>query len=292
MPQMREKRQDGQACEIRRELRRILRPTTAATNLNGRLRVALYSLDGYRVPGSLALILATATFDMCSYAYQANYKNAPKGMGLRCPCPELYHKAQRANEDHNVPALPTDEHGHCIFHSKEIEWKRRYDFAAHFHLLIQLLEAIPDKAYYDFCEFSFVGNNASASPGACQFNIKEMTISRQAYFNASCFFDALEIESTDFKRGISFCQSQFFDRVNINSSRFVGVDFQKAEFSKKVHFYNVAVISYCLFNKSKFLADSIGYAVKFEKVCFESIADFSEAQFDVGAQSTVGFQRS
>ncbi len=54
----------------------------------------------------------------------------------------------------------------------------------------------------------------------------------------------------------------------------------------------MAVISYCLFNKSKFSADSIGYAVKFEEVCFESIADFSEAQFDVGAQSTVGFQRS
>ena len=58
------------------------------------------------------------------------------------------------------------------------------------------------------------------------------------------------------------------------------------------YFSNVAVISYCLFNNSTFIADSIGYAVKFEEVCFESITDFSEAQFDVGVQSTVGFQRS
>src|SRR5829696_600170 len=80
---------------------------------------------------------------ICNHSYAVHSQHRPRSMGKQCPHSLLYDRLRSTNlspEIEAAPFLPVDDHGACIFHSKEIAWKRQNDFTGKFLQLVQLLD--------------------------------------------------------------------------------------------------------------------------------------------------------
>lgn len=229
---------------------------------------------------------------MCNHVYTANYKQMPLTMGERCPYPEFYEKARSTAASGTVPALPVDDRGDCIFHSREVAWKRDNDFEGHFLQLVGLLVADTAAKYYDFAEFVFVGGGATGSSGPHKVHIADTVFLQQAYFTAASFLDSLTLEAINFRDGASFCQATFAGDLKVTNARFGGLDLTGAEFRRLVFFTKVELVSFALFGKARFTGTAAGHVVKFEDSRFDAITDFSGATFVLGDESTVEFRRT
>ncbi len=141
---------------------------------------------------------------MCNHAYTADYRRMPRAMGQRCPYPGFYQRVcAEAAAGEPAPALPVDLAGECIFHSRDVAWKRANDFEGHFLRLIRLLGADSGAKHYDFAEFVFLGG-ASDPP---MLRIANTVFPRKAYFVAASFLDSVTFEGVDFEDGANFCKN-------------------------------------------------------------------------------------
>lgn len=229
---------------------------------------------------------------MCNHAYTANYKQMPRTMGTRCPYPELYEKARLIAPSATVPALPVDDRGKCIFHSREVGWKRDNDFAGQFFQLVRLLVADPAVKDYDFAEFVFVGNGAPGGFGLYTLHIADTIFLQQAHFTAASFLDSLTLERVDFQDGANFDQATFAGDLRVTNSRFRGLGLNGTELRQLVSFSKCELVSWALFAGARFTGTTAGYVVKFEDSRFDAITDFSRVAFDLGDESAVGFLRT
>jgi len=226
---------------------------------------------------------------MCNHAYTANYKQKPEALGKRCLYPDFYERARLSTPNMPVPALPIDDRGECIFHSREVAWKRDQDFESHFLQLVQMLIAETEAKYYDFAEFVFVGGGS----GPHKLHIADTVFLKQAYFIGACFLDPLALEGVEFQGGADFRQATFASDLKVTDSRFRGLDFVRAEFGQLVSFNKVEIISFALFYNARFTGTAAsGYVVKFEDSRFDAIVDFSGAAFALGKDSGVEFLRT
>ncbi len=225
---------------------------------------------------------------MCNHAYTANYQQMPVTMGKRCPYPEFFEKARSVAAMTSVPALPVDDQGECIFHSRQVAWKRDHDFEGQFLQLVQLLIAEPGAKHYDFAEFVFVANGS----GPHMFHITDTVFLQKAYFTAAIFLDSLTLEGVDFRNGADFRQATFTGDLWVTNARFSGLDFGGAELGQLVSFTKVEIVSFALFDDARFTGTAFGYVVRFEDSLFDAIASFSGATFVLGDESAVGFLRT
>jgi len=82
---------------------------------------------------------------MCNYKYTSDYKHLPDLIGKECPYAKIYDEL-RNNGAHNFEnitsdlELPLDSHEICVFHSGELEWKRKNNFVIKFLELLQSLD--------------------------------------------------------------------------------------------------------------------------------------------------------
>lgn len=232
---------------------------------------------------------------MCNHSYTPGRFERHRRMGNRCPYPEFYEKvrsiALNAPEAVPEPSLPIDDRGACIFHSKEIEWKRKNAFKGKFLELVKLLDANEAGRNYDFTEFVFVGNEPGISSDSEEhvFHIADMAFGKQAYFTGASFLDSFVLDGVEFQHGANFDYATFAHNLKIENTRLHGVDFNNAKFDNYAAFTKVEFLDYALFGKARFNGTEVGFAVKFEESRFEGITDFSGAVFTLGNQSTVGF---
>lgn len=89
---------------------------------------------------------------MCNYQYILDYTHLPRLMGKECPYTKIYSELKNngTNNFENITSnleLPLDSQGICLFHSNELEWKRKNNFAIKFLELLQFLDI------YDSFEF-------------------------------------------------------------------------------------------------------------------------------------------
>jgi uncharacterized protein YjbI with pentapeptide repeats len=179
-----------------------------------------------------------------------------------------------------------DGRGACIFHSRDVAWKRANDFKGRFLQLVQLLDADGEQKDYDFAEFVFVGNEAGTKSGPGPIlRIADTTFRRQAFFTGASFLDALELEGVDFKNGATFVQAGFAHGLSIKNARFGGLDFSETKLAEPASFTKVEFLSFALFENARFAGAADGYLVKFEEARFEGLTTFTGAAFESG----VGF---
>lgn len=228
---------------------------------------------------------------MCNHIYTANYKRMPGTMGERCPYREFYAKVGSAAVHDAAATLPVDDRGKCIFHSRDIPWKRENDFDGHYQRLLRLLAADSEVKYYDFAEFIFVGGRTSESSGRNHLHIANESFQKPAYFIAATFVDTLTLEAVHFPPGSSFREASFAGNLKVTNAEFRNVDLAGADFQGLVFFTKVELISYISFSKARFSATSKGHVIKFENCQCDAIADFSDATFELGDESTVEFRR-
>lgn len=142
---------------------------------------------------------------MCNHAYTANYKQMPRAMGTRCPYPDLHENVRLTGANAPMQPLAVDAQGKCIFHSRDVAWKRDHDFGGHFLRLVQLLNAETAAKYYDFVEFVFVGDDVEAHT----LYIGDTIFLQKAYFIGAYFLDSVTLEGVDFRDGADFRRATF-----------------------------------------------------------------------------------
>jgi nucleoside phosphorylase len=229
---------------------------------------------------------------MCNHVYVASYKQMPRTMGKLCPYPALYERARSTAEGTPPPTLPVDEHGKCVFHSRDRAWKRGNDFEGHFRRVVGILLADPAAQHFDFAEFVFVGGGAPDGAERQMIRITDTVFSKQVYFTAASFLDSLALERVQFRSGANFRGATFDGDLRANDARFDGLDATRAEFHRLVLFTKVEVVSFALFGSAKFTGAAAGNVVKFEDSRFDGMTEFSDAAFVLGDESSVTFLRS
>jgi uncharacterized protein YjbI with pentapeptide repeats len=216
---------------------------------------------------------------MCSHSYVARHDFSPRSVGRACPCPGLY--AGRS-------PLPIDPHGLCIFHSRELAWKRDEGFDAHFRRLMTFLDEDESLQTYDFAEFVFVGESQA---GGSRFHVCGVTFRQAACFTGASFIDAVTFTDVVFARGAAFDQANFSQDVTFENGTIRGSDFSHATVAARLFFKKVHFRDYALFSGARFSGSTTGTVVRFEDTEFEGISDFSNASFSLGTESGVGFWR-
>src|SRR6202008_672649 len=103
-----------------------------------------------------------------------------------CPYIQFYDRIRSSGtivqSPTNPRVLPIDDHGVCLFHSKEVDWKRQNDFKARFFELVKLLDAHDAERYYDFTEFVFLGgDHANEGNKEPLLRITGTTFKKQTY---------------------------------------------------------------------------------------------------------------
>jgi hypothetical protein len=185
-----------------------------------------------------------------------------------------------------------DDLGLCIFHSRELAWKRANDFKGKFLQLVQLLDEHDAERYYDFAEFVFPGGDVREKHGTEEYflRVTDTTFRKQAYFTGASFLDAFELERVDFQDGASFDSASFHHDLAFEKAQFRGLDFSDAKFTDGVSFKKVEFLSFTLFPKATFRATRRGALVFFKDSRFEGITDFSAADFALSDESVVCFE--
>lgn len=118
-----------------------------------------------------------------------------------------------------------DNQSFCIFHSEDEEWKNENNFIHHLEELISYFEAEPLQETIILDSIIFIG-------------VLDGIFSNQ-----------------EFKKNISFKQSQFIEDLKIESTTFKDLNFELAIFNKKVAFSNVS-IKKATFDKAHFKSNT------------------------------------
>jgi uncharacterized protein YjbI with pentapeptide repeats len=230
---------------------------------------------------------------MCNHVYVVSTQKKPRPQGNRCPYPEFYARAAAAaGTDAGAgerPVLPTDSQGTCIFHSQDIDWKRKNGFARSFRQLVDLLASAEQD--HDFAEFVFVGDEAGTRGGAevHVLHISDTAFRRAADFTGAYFPDSIEFDSVHFHGGATFRCSTFYRDLKISNTRSSGFDFVRAEIRGLAFFRDVDCTSFALFDDTRFTGSADGYASKFDGVRFQGLTTFAGASFRLGSESGAGF---
>jgi hypothetical protein len=162
-------------------------------------------------------------------------------------------------------ALPGDEH--CIFHSKDIEGKKK-DFKAAFWAEFERQGKCEEE--YDFSGFVFPGN----------ISFKKVQFSKDARFRRAKFTGEANFWQAKFSGWANFWSAQFSGKPDFGQAQFSGnayfehaqfknVNFQLAKFSGKAYFRDAKFSGVSDFKKAKFLEDANFENIEIEK--FSSI---------------------
>ena len=130
---------------------------------------------------------------MCNHVYTVDRNGKQATVARRCPYPALYERLSQSvvSTGTSVSAihlLPIDSDGACLFHSKNLVWKRENDFAERFLHLVALLEADEASKCHDFTEFTFIGSDLidASSPDVCSSSGGACAATRSPAANRSC----------------------------------------------------------------------------------------------------------
>jgi uncharacterized protein YjbI with pentapeptide repeats len=231
---------------------------------------------------------------MCSHTYTVPEKRHPRPNGNRCPYPALYESRSTtlpdARNGAERPVLPIDSDGMCIFHSRQIEWKRENNFNEKFRELLRLLDESEQR--YDFVEFAFVGDEVRGK-GAKQENVLRVTdrvFRRSLDFEGASFHDSVEFHGVTFEQGVGFRWATFFHDLEFSRVRSRNFDFIAAQFNGAAFFIGVDCTNQAFFDDARFTSTADDFAAKFEDVNFRGFVTFPGASFRLGSESAVRFR--
>jgi hypothetical protein len=229
---------------------------------------------------------------MCNHVYTADYANLPRTIGTRCPYPEFYGTVAAAGGE--PVALPMDVHGACLFHSRELEWKRANDLPGAFLRLVGLLDEHGTERHYDFAEFAFVGTETPTKDGGTEhlLHIADTVFVKQAHFTAARFHDWVAMDRVRFPGGMEMDGATFERGLAVTDAYINGAGMSKARFDQ-TRFVRVEFASYALFDDARFtgrMAPGAGRSVYFGESVFRGLTNFTGAVFDLHGGSSAAFE--
>ena len=134
--------------------------------------------------------------------------------------------------------IPVDIHGHCLFHSRDIQWKLNHHFYSRFLQLLNILSELAIHAtvadqelVVNMRECCFVGN---AETGDCQGSpivLKDLDFFQAIHldFQHSVFEDSFCIRNAQIKQvSLDFSYCQFKDRLQLYETQIRGLRLSSA----------------------------------------------------------------
>lgn len=218
---------------------------------------------------------------MCNHRYLLSGEARAE---KHCPFSALYERARGMGAD----ALPHDRTGECLFHSRDVEWKRAHDFTRRLCELIDLLNGDGALAVCDFTEVVFVGVGGQTAKDSL-LHLADVTFSKAVHFTAASFVDPVTMERVTFARGASFDRAAFDGDLHVRGCSIRGLGFCEVQAAGRVWFDDTDFHDYAILSHSVFTASESGGVVRFQRSRFEGIADFSDARFTLGPESSAAF---
>ncbi len=246
---------------------------------------------------------------MCNHKYTIDrYSYGPKAD--KCPYTEMYPVWAKDIKNKGKPVdagleLPLDQNGECLFHSKNLDWKRANKFLQRFLQLVRLLDEYDGKDYYDFAEFVFVGAPSEVRKKGSSYalDLSKVVFSKDARFGGSTFAGSTRFHEVVFGKHINFAGAVFKDKVAMSDCSVGSCSFDKTVFEKNVTFEGVhfsgtyAIFTDSVFNNTVFFRDSrfevmvifsdalfnrskdAAFAAKFHDIVFKNSANFTSSRF-------------
>lgn len=210
---------------------------------------------------------------MCNHQYtnQNHSKDRTLKTKTTCHLATHYQQAQKA-------VLPMDAKGNCLFHSKDLPWKRSHNMEAYLnHLLDWYSQKENSKKVIDLREVQFVGQQKQSGQRTYHLlTIKNQRTAARFYLNASIFHDSVRFEEVEFSNMVEARDCQFKGNLIFEKVVFNSIDFKASVFDGAVTFKTVDFRSQCLMEQLWFK-----HSVLFQDVNFEHLTYFDESRFQV-----------
>ncbi|MPL94169.1 hypothetical protein SDC9_40317 [bioreactor metagenome] len=203
------------------------------------------------------------------------YENK-KSKNSNCIYPKLFEDFEKNKSEfsgYNC-SLPIDEDGFCLFHSRNIEWKRENNFISKFISLIEMINhyeeitsAKTKSIKYDFSGFILIGLNNV-------IDLSDIHFLKYPDFDNAIFYDSLLLNNVDFSQGALFESAKFKESVEIKNSKFaLSTTFNNAVFEDSFScidtlFAHAVIFSDTIFKK----------IVSFRKCTFEYLFMFDDVR--------------
>lgn len=169
--------------------------------------------------------------------------------------------------------LPLDSNQLCIFHSKNLQWKRETNFHGYLLAFINLCEKDSRIESIDILNITLVGNINKS------IDLSNRSFTKPLQIKFCIFEDFLDFRNSIFQNLVDFHKSIFNASAHFNKSKF----------------YNRTGINNCTFNKpvyfndSEFIAEYRDSYLSFTESIFNEQANFSDTKY-LGKYSDVNFQ--
>jgi uncharacterized protein YjbI with pentapeptide repeats len=234
---------------------------------------------------------------MCSHVYAVERDGKQATAARQCPHQAFYQRISepRASTSEIVSVshlLPIDSVGACLFHSKNLPWKRENSFAERLLNLVTLIEADELSEYHDFTEFTFVGSAPQGATGAdaCILRLVRATLQKEMVCSGATFADSLELDTVR-SQNLTFVGAIFAGDLIVQNCEFQHIQFTRANFAGHVTFDAVDFMQFVSFAHAVFATSDISTVVRFAGSRFRHITDFSDATFRGQDEAGVRFSK-
>ena len=188
---------------------------------------------------------------MCQYSYKSDSEKS-------CPFPNYWNQALSLGGKLEE-ALPLDERGICLFHSHDIDWKKKHNILPQFKVLIDLLNQ-SDFNRFDFTEIILVpdkNHQEVDTNGETIISLKNTIIKKPTKWNKAIFEGGLDLSKSEFYGDVDFFACDFKGDVILNNSCFNNkVYFSDAHFKRKTRFNHAIFKNYVSFTSTVFGASA------------------------------------
>lgn len=227
---------------------------------------------------------------MCNYKYKTHELSNSK-----CIVEKI---SNRINElkDNSISFLH-DSEGLCIFHSKDINWKKELfndEFNKLFEAISFLNEVHHDGLNFNFAEFQFVYSSNSFDV------LNNRKFNGYVDFRNSVFHNTFQCRNTSFEtlnldnaqiQGMFIIQNSNLNKLFLKDSILDNIIFTKVNITEYSFFNNLLCKNFATFEEthfgtttdfsfSKFLSNSSDYDVRFEEIIFGGEVNFEKTTFE------------
>lgn len=166
---------------------------------------------------------------MCQYKYIEDGVKSKK---------DTYCNLYTVKDKYN-PTLPLDSNGHCLFHSKDSDFRKKHDLNLVFKETINWLNCT-ESEIYSFNETVFGGFEFS------EIVIKDCYIDKKIDFAKSNFLSSVTFDNITFNKNLYFNAFKTFERIEFKNCTFDELDFSSAKQGV-----------FLIFDECKFNGDSV-----------------------------------
>lgn len=204
---------------------------------------------------------------MCNYNYIRNIEDNTEE---RCCLKDRF-----KNE-----VLPYDEDGKCIFHSKDIKWKKENHFV---NWLKKLVESFDIKEKNDLRGIQFVSDSSSKSIDYLELlenaNLKDSFFHQELEVqNRAGIAGSLDFSNCSFHKGLSFVNCKFYATVKFEN---ITVSFDESN-THKILFENCHFEEYFIFKNTQDLLAHLSFNKCYfkEEVIFKDFTNSNKSSFE------------